>query len=213
MADERTSLWSRWRDRLLPRVPDFADLLAEQCRHVWRNARDLVDVLDEGPPDGIERLDANEAEAERLRRRNLRRLNRAFSTPFDREDIHRAIEQLDWITVHLNRVPHEMRALEVTADEPMRQLGREVLRGVEALTDGFAALKDTPQAAAGHAEAARKSERRARRLYEHGLASLFQGTDHIQMLKRRELYHHLADGAKRVHSAASILLEIVVKIG
>jgi len=213
MRKTPSGFWSRVRERLFPRVPPFGALLAEQCSHVQKNAGDLVAYLEAVSPDALRQLDENEAEAERLRRRNMERLARAFSTTFDREDIRRAIAELDWITVHLNLVPHEMRALDLASDEALRKLGREVQRGTEALLEGFRALPDRLEDAARHAEAARDADRRARRVYEHALADLFAGSDPIEMMKRREVYHHLADGAKRVHTAASVLQDIIVKSG
>ena len=40
----------------------------------------------------------------------------------------------------------------------------------------------------------------------------FQGDDHVNMFKRREIYRHLSNAADRVAAAANTLEDIVVKI-
>ncbi|RMG14116.1 MAG: DUF47 family protein [Planctomycetota bacterium] len=196
--------------RLFPPTPDFPGLLAEQARHV-RLAVDHVVALLRGQELPPAQIDEDEAQADRLRQRNFAALNDAFSTPFDREDIYRAIEALDWIVVHMKRTARELEVLEVEPSPPMAQLGAEIQRGTSALAEGFALLAQRPQDAIPRGEEARGTNKRARAIYERALRDLFRGEVTTDMLKRREIYHHLADGAKRVGRAAEVLLNIVVK--
>ena len=196
--------------RLFPPLPDFAALLAEQAAHVQRSVDHVLALL-EGEADSGAQIDADEEEADRIRLRNLEQLNAAFSTAFDREDIYRAIEALDWVVVHMKRTARELEVLGVAPSPPMVELGAEVQRGVSALAEGFLHLAKDPRSARAAAELARGTNKRARKLYECALGQLFQGEVTVEMLKRREIYHHLADGAKRVSSAAEILQHIVVK--
>jgi hypothetical protein len=79
------------------RVPNFFALLAEQSAQVGLSAGLLVDYMGSGTPEVAKRVVDAEHEGDRLKVRNLTLLNEAFSTPIDREDLHRAIINLDEI--------------------------------------------------------------------------------------------------------------------
>lgn len=211
MSDEKIGFWQKLVGRFVPEVPDFATLLARQSAQVQKTIDDLVEYVHHPETRLRDQLHRDEAEAEKLRDENMRRLNNAFSTPFDREDIYRAIEELDWIVVHTRRTAREMEILGVAPDNFIREICLEIQTGVTALGAGFSQLGADTQAADRQAEAARRIDRRARRLYEEALGELFKGSDVLEMLKRREIYHHLADGAKRVRKTAEVLQDIVVK--
>ena len=212
MVDEKVGFWRGWLRGLIPEVPDFATLLHRQSAHVRKTIDDLVEYVQNPDASLRDQLKRDEEEAERLRDENMRRLNSAFSTPFDREDIYRAIEELDWIVVHTRRTAREMEILRVTPDNFIREICLEIQTGVRALVTSISQLGSDTQAAYRQAEAARRVDRRARHLYEAALGELFQGDDVVDMLKRREIYHHLADGAKRIRKTAEVLQDIVVKI-
>jgi uncharacterized protein Yka (UPF0111/DUF47 family) len=211
MSDEKIGFWPRLVRRFVPEVPDFATLLEQQSAQVRKTIDDLVEYVRHPDATLRDQLHRDEEEAGKLRDENMRRLNNAFSTPFDRDDIYRAIEALDWIVVHTRRTAREMEILGVTPDNFIREICLEIQTGVTALGIGFAQLGSDMEGASRQAEAARRIDRRARHIYEEALGELFKGDDVLDMLKRREIYHHLADGAKRVHKTAEVLQDIVVK--
>jgi hypothetical protein len=91
-------------------VPNFFALLAEQSAQVGLSAALLVDYMGSGSPDVAKRVIDAEHEGDRLKVRNLTLLNEAFSTPIDREDLHRAIINLDEIINSCKTVVAEMDA-------------------------------------------------------------------------------------------------------
>jgi len=209
---DKTGFWHTLARRFVPEVPDFATLLARQGAQVRKTIDDLVAYVQDPRSTLRDQLHRDEEEAERLRDENMRRLNNAFSTPFDREDIYRAIEELDWIVVHTRRTAREMEILHVTPDNFIRELCLEIQTGAAALETGFSCLGKDSHEADRQAESARKVDRRARQIYEEALGELFAGDDVADMMKRREIYHHLADGAKRIRKTAEVLQDIIVKI-
>jgi len=151
-------------------------------------------------------------EADELKVRNLHELNEAFSTPIDREDIYRAIMSLDDIVMYCKTTVHEMDVLGVTPDTFMRDISLHLKEGVDALANGFAKLGTTPATAALDADAARKAERLAEKLYRTALPNLFQGSDYLNIFKRREIYRHLTNASEHMAQCANTLHDIVVKI-
>lgn len=199
-------------DRLIPTPPDFFHLLAEQSSMVTLTIRNLQQYMIDADNSLAEELAVDEHQADTLKIRNLHQLNRAFSTPIDREDIYRAIASLDWIITHCKSTINEMLDLQVEPDDHMRIILEELLAGSEALERGFHALSTYPGDCEKEAQTARHAHRRIERFYRHSLIDLFQGDVTAEMLKKREVYHHLMDGSRRLHQAANVLHDIMVKL-
>src|SRR5487761_2336248 len=92
-----------------------------------------------------------------------------------------------------------------TADNFMRDISRHIKEGVDALANGFAKLGSTPATASLDADEARKAERHAEKLYRVALPILFDGSDYINMFKRREIYRHLTNAAENMALCANRL--------
>ncbi len=199
-------------DRVFPKVPDFFHMLTEQALKVTHTVDLLFEYMENGDPMIADELKQNVHEADLIKVRNLHELNDAFSTPIDREDIYRAIIALDEIVMYCKTTVHEMDVLGVTPDDFMRNISHCIKEGVDALANGFAKLATTPATAALDADAARKAERHAEKLYRVALPILFEGTDYINMFKRREIYRHLTNAAEHMALCANRLHDIVVKI-
>ena len=210
-AASKTML-ARILDRVFPKVPDFFHMLSEQTDKVTHTVDLLVAYMEHGDPKVAEALKLNVHEADLIKVRNLHELNDAFSTPIDREDIYRAIMALDDIVMYCKTTVHEMDVLGVTPDGFMRDISHCIKEGVDALANGFAKLGTTPASAAEDANVARQAERHAEKLYRAALPILFEGSDYINMFKRREIYRHLTNAAQHMALCANRLHDVVVKI-
>jgi len=206
------TLLARILDRVFPKIPDFFHMLTEQNIKVAHTVNLLVEYMEHGDPGVAEQLKKNVQEADIIKVRNLHELNDAFSTPIDREDIYRAIMSLDEIVMYCKTTVHEMDVLDVKPDGFMRDISHCIKEGVDALANGFAKLGTTPATAALDADVARHAERQAETLYRTALPILFEGTDYINMFKRREIYRHLTNAAEHMALCANRLHDIVVKI-
>ena len=199
-------------ERVFPKMPDFFHMLTEQNIRVAHTVNLLVDYMENGDPTIALALKEDVHAADLIKVRNLHELNEAFSTPIDREDIYRAIMSLDDIVMYCKTTVHEMDVLGVKPDNFMRDISRHIKEGVDALANGFAKLASTPATASLDADAARKAERHAEKLYRVALPKLFEGSDYINMFKRREIYRHLTNAAEHMAQCANTLHDIVVKI-
>ena len=206
------TLLARILDRVFPKVPDFFHMITEQTLNVAHTVNLLVEYMEHNDPVVAEALKQNVHEADLIKMRNLHELNDAFSTPIDREDIYRAITALDDIVMYCKTTVHEMDVLAVTSDQFMRDISHFIKEGVDALAEGFAKLGTKPADAAQNADAARKAERHAEKNYRVALSTLFEGTDYVNMFKRREIYRHLTNAAHHMAQCANTLHDIVVKI-
>jgi uncharacterized protein Yka (UPF0111/DUF47 family) len=208
-----SSILHRVLDRVFPKSPDFFRLLADQAVQVTHTVNLLADYMGTNDPDVGKQIRQDEHAADAVKVHNIHTLNEAFSTDIDREDIYRAIVDLDEIVNYCKDCVNEMDALAVTPDKYTYELAAALRDGCQTLAAGFARLATAPAEAAVEANAARKHGRKMEKLYRKALAELFQGEDYMNMLKRREIYQHLDRAGGRLEHCANTLQDIVVKIG
>lgn len=211
MSTSRISLAARLLQQIFPKTANFYLLLYQQSHQVTVTGENLARFMLTQCADSGRMLKEDEHEADRLRIHNLHQLNSSFATPIDREDIYRAIASMDSIVTYCKSTYNEMKALHLQPDECSKSMVVELLTGIKALEQGFFELDKNPQNAEHHAFAARHSERRVEKIYRKAIAKLFQGDDYLNMFKQRELYRHLSNAADKVHEAANILEDIIVK--
>lgn len=212
MNDTPPSIFHRLYNRVFPKMPDFFNLLSEQCIQAAHTAGLLVEFMETSAIAIGEQIRQDEHEADRIKVRNLHTLNEAFSTPIDREDIYRAIVDLDEVVNYCKTTVSEMDVLGVVPDKHTLEMAMHLKMGMDALVIGYSKLGKLPYSAAEDADTARKSERKVEKAYRRALADLFQGEDYINMFKRREIYRHLSNAADRMANCANTLHDIVVKI-
>lgn len=213
MSEETTpSIFRRLFDRVFPKMPDFFALLTEQCQYVTNTTGRLVEFMETGDAAVGQCIRQDEHDADRVKIRNLHTLNEAFSTPIDREDIYRAIVDLDEIVNYCKTTVSEMEVLGLAPDKHCLEMAMHIKLGTDALVQGYARLAKEPAAAAEDADTARKAERRVEKNYRRAIAELFVGDDYIHMFKRREIYRHLSNAADRMANCANTLHDIVVKM-
>ena len=134
-----------------------------------------------------------EREGDGLKALNIDTLNRSFSTPYDREDIYRAIIAIDDSVNYAKTTVREMEILEVSSDLHTLEMAGLLRQGAMALRAGFAKLKLDTSEAEQDADAVRKAERQVEEAYRRALAELF------------DMERYLRDRAKRHEAAAKEL--------
>jgi uncharacterized protein Yka (UPF0111/DUF47 family) len=206
------TLFGRLFGRIFPKMPDFFGMLTEQCLQVAKTTGLLVEFMETGDREVGRQIRKDEHEADRIKINNLHSLNEAFSTPIDREDLYRAIMDLDEVVNYCKTTVSEMDVLALVPDKHCLEMAMHIKLGVDALVQGYAKLAKSPKDAAGDADAARKAERRVEKAYRRAIADLFQGDNYIHMFKQREIYRHLANAADRMAHCANTLHDIVVKM-
>ena len=210
--DIQPSIFRRLFERIFPKSPDFFTLLTEQCQHVTITTGRLVEFMESGDTTVGKLIRQDEHEADRVKVRNLHTLNESFSTPIDREDLYRAIVNLDEVVNYCKTTVSEMEVLGIAPDKHCLEMAMHIKLGADALALGYAKLAKHPADAATDADAARKAERRVEKNYRRALAELFVGDNYLDMFKRREIYRHLSNAADRMANCANTLHDIVVKM-
>jgi len=232
MSEGSENVVTKLVDRVFPRMPDFYSLMNDQCDLLVIAMEEFVDYMRTGDSEtGARIAGVLEKQGDELKRRNLHVLNKAFATPMDREEIYRAIEGIDHVINYAKTTVREMEALDVDPDSHTLEMAIHLREGAEALRTGFRSIATAPTEAEGEAQAARKAERRVEKCYRRALADLFAAEAHhaklqeqgggsgsdalrcmTEIMKRREVYRHLSNGADRLARAGQTLHDIIVKI-
>ncbi len=219
-------------DKVIPPMPDFFSLINEQCELCVQSMSVFVSYMENGDKKHADQIRRLEKHGDELKQRNSRILNRAFTTPMDREDIYDAIMSIDDIINYAKTTVRELEVLELQPDQCMLEMAIELRNGAEALQRGFAMLSTNPAHAEDDALAARKAEQRVERVYRQAIAKLFNpdallekipgdngGSEHQQLalvmvdiFKHREIYRHMSNGAESLAHTADKLNDIIVKI-
>jgi hypothetical protein len=231
MNADTGSVLTRLVDRVFPRTPDFYTLLNQQCDLVVETMEVFVRFMENGDRELALQVRDLDKRGDEIKARNTDILNKAFSTPMDREDIYRAISTIDHIVNYARTTTHEIEILGIEPDPYMQELAALLREGACALQSGYRKLSVNPLQAEEDSRNARKAERRSERVYRKALSELFREDLCLEMLrvnaedsgiapvrlmldifKRREIYRHLSNASDRVARAGEVLHDIVVKI-
>lgn len=194
--------------RLLPRNVKFFGLFTEDGENLARAADRLREMVDR-----FDRLDERVAEIQVLEKRGdeidaeiNRRLEDAFITPFDREDIHELTVLLDDVLDGIQAIAETFVIYDVArpTDESRRLaaiIAEQAVELVSALRglDGLKGLEP-------HLKAVHDLEHEADGLSRSAVGRLFRdGGDPLEVIKWRDLYTALEETIDAAEDAAEII--------
>jgi hypothetical protein len=191
--------------RLLPKDVKFFHLFVEDGEILERagdRLREMVDQFDR-LDERVTEIQALEKAGDEIDREINRRLEDAFITPFDREDIHELTVRLDDVLDGIQAIAETFVIYDVTRPtEESRRLAAIIAeQGVELLAalrglDGLKGLEP-------HLKAVHDLEHEADGLSRAAVARLFRdGGDPLEVIKWRDLYTALEDTIDAAEDAA-----------
>ena len=191
--------------RILPKDPKFFELFAADGDNLTAAAAALHDMVDQ-----YDRLDARVAGIQALEKRGdeideevTRRLEDAFVTPFDREDIHELVSRVDDVVDGIQSIAEAFVIYGVTAptDEARRLAAILAGQAVElaAALHKLDDLKDIER----HLVLVHTLEKEADSLSRAALGRLFrEDLPPIEVIKWRDLYNDFEDTIDAAEDAA-----------
>ena len=204
---------------LLPKDTVFYDLFEGIANHAVSCAGHLHKLAENFPNSAREvaLIKQEEHEADQLAHQALDRLDRTFITPFDREDIHALVGELDSIVDNINSLAKRFSFYHIKSIEPA------FLKQVEILMQSTAALADA-------VKLLRKSRKltdlqgkiiEVHRLENLGddnhlaaVSKLFEsGTDPLHVIKWKEFFKFVEDAVDGCEDAVNVIERIVLKNG
>jgi len=194
--------------RLIPRDVRFYDLFAEDGRNLATASDRLNEMVER-----FDRLDERVAEIQVLEKRGDEidaeisgRLDDAFVTPFDREDIHELTVKLDDVLDIIQAVAETLVIYDVkTPTDECRRLAAilaEQCRHLEAALEKL----DKRSGVNEHLVAVHRLEHEADGLSRAAVAKLFRDrVDPLEVIKWRDLYRELENAIDAAEDAAEAI--------
>ncbi len=212
------------RFRLFPRDDSFYPLFDDAAENVAECARRFRDLLDHYSDDSstdtgtrdVEKLvnliNDCESRGDELTRTILRRLNKSFVTPFDREDIHALTEELDDVVDEMQAAADLLVLHRVEKPLPeVRDLADILVKAAEAnvaLIAKLPRLRDMDS----ELEAIGRLETEGDRVYRRLVAHLFSGEfKAFNVLKWKDVVEAIEKSVNAIENISDIVESIVLK--
>jgi len=194
----------------------FVSLLIKQAEITVEGIKLLEQCILRPNEEGIEQIRAKEYEADEVRRILIDELHNTFVTPFDREDIFNISLNIDDMLDYALTTIQEMELLKIDADEHLVQMISLIRQEAEELMMAMHRLSANPRVAGQHAQRAKKLENEVEALYRVAIADLFTKAKDFKplmiMLRRREVYRHVANMSDKANAAADVFGMVVMKL-
>ena len=201
--------------RLIPRDEKFFDLFVQDGENLLEAARKLESLVT-----SYDRLDERITEIQALEKRGdqideevLARLERAFTTPYDREDIHELVGFLDDIVDGIQGAAETFVIYQIDrpTEETREMVGILVGQAVELLAalSKLEAGKDL----SAHLATVHELEHKADQLSRTAIGRLFrEKMDALEVIKLRDLYSTLEDAIDAGEDAAEVIERMLAKV-
>ena len=212
MAESKAKPKKTLTERIFPVKYDFEGMLKEQSEETAKGTVELVAWLKAGAVEDPTKLAQIEQRADDIRHLMEHRLQEAFSTPFDRQDIYSISRQMDQIVNFSLSTAVEMRAFKVIPEKHMLLMAEALQTGTELLVKGMDMMHDHSKDAPSLIRQIRAQVHVIENAYITAMAELFDKNDAILAIKNREIYHHLRDAGRNMAATVDILHRIIVAL-
>jgi len=199
---------------LAPRDRQFFNLFEEAGRNILR-AAELLDQMLRDFPDGAD-LSRDilicEQEGDRITHDIIRRLNKTFVTPIDREDVYALASALDDIVDFIEEVADYLTLYKIEAPmEQSQRLATILLQASRAIAECMPRLYGF-QDISHYTIEVNRLENDGDRVTREAIAALFEGgIDPMVVIRWKDIYERLEEAIDSTERVANILEGIVLK--
>ena len=202
--------------RIFPKEIDFFEIFDRAASNLTKATSLLVSLME-----NFDNLEARakeiyevEQDGDMLTHDIMKKLNRTFITPIDREDIHALASRMDDILDLVWGGVDRMIVFKIT--EPTKEaveLAKDLHRTTEVLQKTIKELRAKNYShVQEHCIEINRLENRIDRIFRDALGKLFDDMkDPLLIIKWKEIYEHLEDASDRCEDVANVLEGIVLK--
>ena len=206
--------------RLMPREGRFFDLFNQHAERIVEGAAHLVDLMHhyDDPQQRqamLDAIDRVETSADRITHETFALLHKTFITPFDREDIHQLISQMDDILDLTQDVAESVMLYDIQVVTPeaiqlasLSQMCCERVRSAVSLLDNM----DNAEAILKLCTEIDHLESDADRVMRSAMSKLFRNESDVrQLIKLKAIYELLESLTDKCEDVANILEGVVLE--
>lgn len=200
---------------LIPKDEKFFVMFKEMTTIIIEGAQLLKDMMDhfENPRLSQKMIKDIEHKADHLTHDIIKKLNKSFVTPLDREDIYALSSALDDILDLIDASAQRFVMYNVDRPTPeAKELAFLILKSCQAIDKAVALLGGKLEPIAEYCMEVNSLENEADRVCREVISRLFdEEKDPIQLIKWKEIYETLERATDKCEDAANILESVVVK--
>jgi uncharacterized protein Yka (UPF0111/DUF47 family) len=200
-------------DALFPPRYDFQELLVTQAEMTAEGVEILLAALKGERDHHLESLREMDRRTDELRHDMESKLGEAFSTPFDRQDIYSMSRQLEAVMNFARTTLVELDAFDVEPDHFMIEMTEHLLNGTRQVVEGVKFLELESSKEETRIHRMREEEGLIEEIYVQGMKEVFTLPDHMMVLKKREIYHHMKDAGRALSATVDILHRVAFGMG
>ena len=202
--------------KFFPKEIDFFEIFDKTSLNITKASSHLVDLMEHF--DNIEarakEIHEIEQDSDMLTHDIMKKLNKTFITPIDREDLYSLASRMDDVIDLIWAVADRIAVFKVK--EPMPEavvMSKDILTTAEVMHKAVKKLKEKNYAhVQEYCIEINRLENRVDRGFRDALGRLFDEVkDPILIIKWKEIYEHLEDASDRCEDVANVLEAIVLK--
>ena len=202
--------------KFFPKETNFFGMFEKAALNLNKGATLLVEMMEDfsSSEAKAKAIYDVEQEGDMLTHEVMRRLNKTFLTPIDREDIHALVSRLDDVLDLIWASADRATLFKLKESTPEAvELSKTILRTTEIITKALSNLKDKEYSyIQEHCIEINRLENAADKIYREALVKLFKDVkDPILVIKWKDVYEHLEDATDTCEDVANILEGIVLK--
>ncbi len=201
--------------RLIPREEKFFEFFEKAANNILEGAKVLVQMTDERGADLQERwkrLEDLEHVGDKITHQIIRKLNRTFITPIDREDIHSLAVALDDVMDLIEASAARMSLYKIKQPtEEARKLAQVILKSAEEIVKAVSNLERMDNVME-HCIEINRLENMADEISREAIADLFdKGHDPMDVIKWKEIYETMEMATDGCEDVANIVESVALK--
>jgi len=202
--------------KVFSKSPDFLELFDKVGANITQAATILVAIMEHftNLDNWAKEVHELEEDGDMLTHDIIKKLNKTFVTPFDREDIHALASKLDDILDFIWGTAERLSVFKMK--EPREEaviMSKEILTTVELVHKAIKTLKEKDYTRMQeYCVEINKLENKMDRIFRDALGHLFdEMKDPILVIKWKEIYEHLENASDKCEDVADILESIAIK--
>lgn len=200
---------------LIPKEEKFFVMFRDIAKDVVAGALALKEMLDNfiDPPRSQHLIKEIEHKCDMQTHEVIKKLNKSFITPFDREDIYSMAAALDDIIDTIDVATQHIVVYHIDSITPeAKELGFIILKACQTLEKAVVILEKHPQQVSDFCVEINSLENEADRVRADAISRLFnEEKDPIRLIKWKEIYENLELITDKCENVANILESVVVK--
>ncbi len=200
---------------LIPKDEKYFELFKDLARNIVEGSRLFKEMLDDfnDPVASQKQIKQIEHNGDILTHDIVKKLNKSFVTPFDREDIYALSSALDDILDLIDSCSQRFVMYNVDKPTPTAQeMAFLILKSCQTLESAISMLGGNLEQINRYCVEVNSLENEADRVCREAISRLFdEEKDPIQLIKWKEIYETLERACDKCEDAVNILESVVLK--